>query len=47
MIAVIVGAILSILGIVISVYQIDAPSDATDATPEVIVYEHWWMMLPM
>jgi hypothetical protein len=44
MITVIACAILSILGVAISLYQIDARSDAM---PEVTVYEYWWMTLPM
>ena len=40
----IIGAILAMLSIAASLYRINAPSDQD---PEVIVYEYWWMTLPM
>jgi hypothetical protein len=44
MIAVIVGAILTMLSVAISIYQINnSPIEATEA----IGYEYWWMSLPI
>ena len=46
MTAVIVCAILSILSIAISLYQIHTQSES-DVAPEVLQYGHWSMMWPM
>ena len=43
MIALIVGAILIMLSIAISLYQLSNPSLEV---PEAIAYEYWWMSLP-
>jgi hypothetical protein len=44
MIAFIIGAILMIISVAVSLYQITHPSAQA---PEAIAYEYWWMSLPM
>jgi len=44
MIALIVGAILMIISVAVSLYQVYNPSNQA---PETISYEYWWMSLPM
>jgi hypothetical protein len=44
MIALIVGAILIMLSIPVSLYQINNP---VIEAPQAIAYEYWWMSLPM
>lgn len=44
MIALIAGAILVMLSVAVSIYQLSNPSiEASEA----IAYEYWWMSLPM
>jgi hypothetical protein len=44
MIALIVGAILVMLSVAVSIYQINNP---LIEAPEASSYEYWWMSLPM
>jgi hypothetical protein len=44
MITVIICAILAMLGVAASLYQVHTLSDQA---PEVGYYEYWWMSLPM